>query len=97
MSEKDEMFSPRVKKLGRIPGKEQTMPKTYSFFSSDINTALNNGWSPKEVFRLGIKAKENNPEMINRIRELEELNRKLSDKFQKVVKRLYDLEGKVDI
>lgn len=97
MSEKDEMFRSLRPKLGRPVFKEHTEPKTYSFFTSDITKALNNGWTPKEVFRLGIKAKEGNPQLIERIRELEEANKKLSDKFNKAAQRLYKLEGSVNL
>ena len=77
--------------------KAPTRPRTYSFFDSDIDKMLNNGWTPKEIFRLGIMAKENNPQMIERIRELEISNVKLSDKLQKAFKRLYELEGEIKI
>jgi hypothetical protein len=91
-------FSNKKRVVGRpIMIKSPTRPKTYCFFDSDINKMLNNGWAPKEVFRLGILAKENNPAMIDRIRELEERNKMLSDKLQKAFKRLNDLEGEVKI
>lgn len=94
----EETFSTTKRRIGRPKFlKSPTMPKTYSFFESDINEALNNGWSPKEVFRLGIMAKKNNPQLINRIRELEETNKKMSDNLQKAFKRLYELEGEVKL
>jgi len=91
-------FSNKKKHIGRPSFiKSPTQPKTYSFFESDVNEMLNNGWTPKEVFRLGIMAKKDNPQLINRIRELEETNKKMSDKLQKAFKRLYELEGEVKL
>lgn len=95
-NEKDDGFI-RIKRPGRPMkpfSKPSTMARTYSFFDEDINKAINNGWTPKEVFRLGILAKEGNTAMIDRIREVEEMNVKLSSKLQKLAARNYELEEK---
>lgn len=90
-------FGLKKKHIGRPVLKASTEAKTYCFFTTDIDEAITMGWTPKEVFRLGILAKKNNPAMIDRIRELEETNRKMSDKLQKAFKRLYELEGEVKL
>lgn len=96
-SEKDDGFirlERKARPLGRPILKQSTSPKTYCFFDEDINKALNQGWTPKEVFRLGILAKEGNTAMVDRIREVEEMNAKLSGKLQKLAARNYELEEK---
>lgn len=81
-------------KLGRKPNRIGTIQKTYMFFKEDINKALNNGWTPKEVFRLGIYAKENNPNILNRQRETEEKLEKMSRVIDFQAKKIYQLEKK---
>jgi len=80
-------------KIGRPLGKEGTVAKTYSFFSRDIEEMLTQGYTPKEVFRLGIYAKKNNPIILQRVKELEDNNLKMSLKLQKACQRLIELEG----
>lgn len=72
--------------------KYPTVAKTYMFFETDIKKMLNNGWTPKEIFRLGIYAKENNPKITYRIRELEENNERLVKKMHMLAKSLYEIK-----
>ena len=45
-----------------------------------------------ELIRLGIKAREGNPQLLDRLRETEENNKKLSNKLQLVAKALYEIK-----
>jgi len=51
-------------------------------------------WKVPDLIRLGIKAREGNPQMILRIRELEGENARLVEKIDRLAKRLYELEVK---
>lgn len=99
MSEKDDGFI-RIKRPQGRPSKPfvkpNTSPKTYSFFDEDINEAITNGWTPKEIFKLGILAKKGNPQLIERVRELEESNEKLYKLSQRALKKIEDLGAKLD-
>ena len=77
------------------PPENRTMPKTYSFFKVDIEKMLANGWTPKEVFRLGVLAKENQPQILERMREVEASNDVLQKKFQKIARENIDLKRKI--
>ena len=72
------------KKNGRPSASEKTISKTYRFFDSDIKVMLNKGNSPKQIFRLGIYALNNNPILMARIRELEQGNDKLQQNLTKL-------------
>lgn len=50
-------------------------------------------WSYREIISLGIKAKEDNPQLIARIRELEESNTKLIKKLTWMSQKIYELGG----
>jgi len=51
------------------------------------------GWKVSELVRLGVCAKEQNPQLIQRIKELEAENSKISAKLQTYAKRLFELES----
>ena len=84
-----------LKSAGRPVEKFGTQPKTYCFFVEDITKANYNGWSPKEIFRLGILAKQDNPQLMLRLNEAESKNEKLAKVIEKFGRRLIELEGKV--
>lgn len=75
----------KKKRLGRPKSKFQTEQKTYMFFSEDVDFVLDSGATPKEVYRLGCIAKRDNPQLMNRIKELEKGN----DRLQKKLTRIY--------
>lgn len=79
---------------GRKQNTMRTIAKTYMFFEDDINEMLNRGWTPKEVFRLGVAAKNNNPIMIDRIREQEEKIERLAALLRIQTHKVFDLEKK---
>lgn len=66
----------------------KTVNKHYSFFKKDIEIMNFNGWTPKEVLALGVIAKLNNPQMLQRIKIIEQdikyINHRISS-FSKVV------------
>jgi hypothetical protein len=78
----------RGRPVGRrnAPQEFKTQQKTYMFFEQDIKKMEQHGWKPKEVLRLGIYSKENNPQMINRIREIEKQNDLIVEKLDKYVR-----------
>jgi len=69
-----------------------TGSKTYMFFLQDIMKIHENGWTPKEIMRLGVLAREGQPQMNERIRELERNNSMLQEKLQKYAVRVIELE-----
>jgi len=77
---------------GRKKSRNATISKTYRFFEEDIDKMLTMGCTPKEIFRLGIYAKENNPQMISRVSEIETTNEQLATKLQSTSRKLYDLQ-----
>ena len=80
----------KPKSTGRptLSGKFLTKAKTYCFFSDDIDFMINSGATPKEIFRLGCISKRENPQLICRLRELEQGNTKLSKKLTEVYSEL---------
>lgn len=94
-SEKDDMFIRLKPTKGRPVFKDATEPRTYSFFSTDINVMLNKGYVPKQVFRAGINALEGNSPIIDRMRELEEDNKKLREKLYKYVSKVMEHDKKL--
>jgi hypothetical protein len=59
----------------------KTETRTYRFFSKDIVFMVQSGYTPKSIFNMGCKAIRDNPQLINRIRELEDGNTKLQKKL----------------
>jgi len=53
-----------------------------------------NHWKVPDLIRLGIKAREGNPQMILRIRELEGENARLLAKVERLATRVYEMETK---
>jgi len=53
-------------------------------------------WKVPELIYLGIKAKEDNPQLLKRINELETENANLGGKIQRLARRLYDVEAGTD-
>jgi hypothetical protein len=51
-----------------------------------------NHWRIPEIIGLGIKAREGNPQMIARIKELEDKNLRLRETLDRYVKRVNQLE-----
>lgn len=51
-------------------------------------------WKYNELIRLGIYAKENNPQILARVKEIEETNERLANKIQSYAKRLFEIENK---
>jgi BMFP domain-containing protein YqiC len=58
-----------------------------------LNTIKTHHWKVPELIWLGMKAREGNPQLITRIRELEAINDGLSAKIQTLARRLYELEA----
>jgi len=83
----------QIKKLraGRPENSEKTISKTYRFFEKDVLEMLNIGKSPKELFRLGILALNKNPQMIARIREIEDGNNKLQAKLTQMSIKIMEM------
>lgn len=71
----------------------KTCSKTYRFFETDINYMLNKGLTPKQLLRKGRLADEENPQLIARIRELEQGN----DKLQRRLTAIYQNPNIQDI
>lgn len=63
-----------------------TINKTYMFFETDIKELNRNGWTAKEIFRLGIMAKKDNPQLINRINALEAQNNYVNNRITNLSK-----------
>lgn len=78
--------------MGRVY-KGETEAKTYSLFKDDITILRSSGTTAKHIFRLGILALQNNPQITYRMQELERQNADLVAKLQRTLKRLYDLEN----
>ncbi|MBR9702600.1 hypothetical protein GOV10_01060, partial [Candidatus Woesearchaeota archaeon] len=75
--------------------KYKTEPRTYAFFSDDVDTLRKNGWSPKELLRLGILSRKNNPQMIKRINEVEEDNKTLQNRYSSSMTKLRELQAEL--
>jgi len=58
----------------------------------DRDIIKQNNWKYNEVFKLGLFAKKNNPQMIDRIKKLEEKNLLLAQKLNVLAKKCYVLE-----
>jgi hypothetical protein len=54
-----------------------------------------NGWKWQELMYLGIAAKENNPQLVQRIREVEEGNDKLQKKLSFMFGQIEQLEAEL--
>ena len=50
------------------------------------------GWKVPELIRLGVLAKKENPQMISRIRELDDINKELIKNLRMCAVRIYKLE-----
>lgn len=83
------------KKLYDLSKLKETVcvPTTISLPVGWKNKILENYWNYKEIVALGIKAKEENPQLISRIRELEESNKRLVSKLSAVSQKLYLMGG----
>jgi len=57
-----------------------------------INEIKKNGWKYNDIMKLGIIAKKENPQMINRIREMEQKQAVLVKKVSVYAQKVYDLE-----
>lgn len=57
------------------------------------NKVTENFWSYKEIVMLGIMAKENNPQLITRIKELESGNAKLQSQLTRLATKVLSLGG----
>lgn len=73
---------------GRPKNLEATEVKTWRIYSEDVTTALNNDWQPKHVFRMGIKALKQNPEILNKINASQEEYKTLSERVYRIAKAL---------
>lgn len=69
-------------------GEFQTESRTYRFFSRDIIYVHKVGMTPKQTFRLGCIAHRENPQLIERIKVLENANDKLQKKLTYVSMQL---------
>lgn len=85
---------PKGTKNKEIALEFQTEAKTYAFFKTDINKMQKKGWTPKEIFRLGIYAKENNPNLLNRLQEVEKMVNSFSSRLTSLNRRLYEDNNK---
>lgn len=81
------------KKIGRPKLEGLTEPKTYSFFSKDIEIMQRSGMTPKQVFRLGIIAHDNNPQMMGRIKEQDTKISSMQELLTKTSARAFKLES----
>jgi hypothetical protein len=77
--------------------KEETISKTARFYKKDIIRMIEIEQSPKQIFRLGIKAYDQNPQIIARVNEYETQVKKLSNLLQQSQKRIYELEKERDL
>ena len=73
--------------------KKATVSKTYMFFVDDINKMQDNGWTPKELLRLGIFAKDDNPQMMKRLTEQEEKMRNIIAALEKTSARAFKTQS----
>lgn len=76
------------KTMGRPKNLEITETKTWKIYSADVQTALNNDWNPKHVFRMGIKALNGNPEFINRLNSSELEHKSNTERLHRMSKML---------
>ena len=53
-------------------------------------------WRFIEIFLLGMKAKDNNPQLISRINELEENTKKLNNVNTYYKEKYFELQDKID-
>ena len=84
------MTKPTGKPKGR-PREYLTEPHCYSIFIDDAQKIRLNGWSPKEVMRLGILSKENDPQLQERITDQQRDHESLYRKFQYLNNERLDL------
>lgn len=82
----------RIYSLERL-NKDVCIPTTITVPVWLKNQIAANFWNYKELLLLGAKAKENNPQMINRIRELEEANERLQKKLSGLAQKVIELGG----
>ena len=81
---------------GKIMGMEVMIPTTVTLPLWAKNKITENFWSYKEIFILGMKAKEDNPQLISRIRELEEGNERLQKKLGQLAQKVIILGGNLN-
>ncbi len=79
-----------------IVGEEASIPTTITLPAWAKNKIASNYWSYKEIVLLGLKAKEDNPQLIQRIRELEQGNEKLQKHLGKLAQKIIMLGGNLN-
>ena len=80
--------------------------KSFDDKTSQVNTTLSNKeikfirdemhWKYNELIRLGVLAKKNNPQMLVRLREVEDDRDKLMNKIRQLGLRIMELEQEKD-
>jgi len=70
-----------------------TQPTTIAIPIGWKNEVVQNYWNWREIIGLGIKSKKENPQFIERIRELEESNKRLVTKLSQLSTKIYELGG----
>lgn len=90
-----EVYIMAFKRVGRPARAYKTIAKTYMFFEEDIKFLQRTGRTPKEVMRLGVLSVQNNPQLITRIREVEENNTSLQEKLNRYVTKYLELQEEI--
>jgi hypothetical protein len=80
----------------KVLGTEVLIPTTITLPLWAKNKMVTQFWSYQEVFLLGLKAKEENPQLIQRIRELEQGNEKLQKHLGKLAQKIIMLGGNLN-
>ena len=88
------MTKPTGKPKGR-PRENLTEPHCYSVFIEDAEKIRRNGWTGKEILRLGVLSKENEPQLQKRIKEQEQDHDSLYRKFQYLNNERLDLQARL--
>lgn len=65
-----------------------TVAKTYMFYHEDVIKMLNKDLQPKHVLRMGLKAIEGNPEILDRLNETQDDYKTLSERVYRIAKAL---------
>lgn len=75
--------------MGRTANKDMpTISKTYMFYIDDINQAINLDLQPKHVFRMGLKAINGNPQILDRLNNSDIEFKTLSERVYRIAKTL---------
>jgi len=79
-----------------ISSDQTSIPKTFMFFKEDIETINKLGITPKHALRMGITAIRDNPQLLERIRELEIANDKIMRKLESISLKYWELKEKME-